>query len=164
MGTSRIPAAFPHGDNTTLTSYLNKASKWGAVRWGAQFSLRPRGDSSRPAEMDPDVGTGHAEEGFLQGLTPRWLMPTPVKGRDCGPLSFSCLKALVTQSRPTLCDPMDCSPLGSSVHGILQARTVEWVAISSSRGISLTQGSKPGLPHCRQILYCVSHLGSPFHV
>jgi len=33
---------------------------------------------------------------------------------------------------PTLCDPMDCSPPGSSVHGILQARTLEWVAISSS--------------------------------
>ena len=34
----------------------------------------------------------------------------------------------------TLCDPMDCSPLGFSVHGILQARTLEWVAISSFRG------------------------------
>ena len=36
----------------------------------------------------------------------------------------------------TLCDPMDCSPLGSSVHGILQARILQWVAISSSRGSS----------------------------
>ena len=35
-------------------------------------------------------------------------------------------------SCPTLCDPMDCSPPGSSVHGILQARTLEWVARSSS--------------------------------
>ena len=33
---------------------------------------------------------------------------------------------------PTLCDPMDCSPLGFSVHGILQGRTLEWVAISFS--------------------------------
>ena len=41
---------------------------------------------------------------------------------------------LVTQSCPTLCDPMDCSPSGSSVHGILQARVLEWVAISFSRG------------------------------
>ena len=40
------------------------------------------------------------------------------------------------QSCPTLCNPMDCSPLGSSVHGILQARILEWVAISSSRGSS----------------------------
>ena len=38
----------------------------------------------------------------------------------------------VTQSCPTLCDPMDCSPPGSSVHGIFQARVVEWVAISFS--------------------------------
>ena len=45
-------------------------------------------------------------------------------------------KVLVTQSCPTLCDPMDCSPLGSSVHGILQARILEWVAISFSRGSS----------------------------
>ena len=36
------------------------------------------------------------------------------------------------QSCPTLCDPIDCSPPGSSVHGILQARTLEWVAISLS--------------------------------
>ena len=43
---------------------------------------------------------------------------------------------LVTQLCLTLCDPMDCSPPGSSVHGILQARIVEWVAISSSRGSS----------------------------
>ena len=39
----------------------------------------------------------------------------------------------VIQSYPTLCDPMDCSPPGSSVHGILQARILEWVAISFSR-------------------------------
>ena len=42
----------------------------------------------------------------------------------------------VTQSCLTLCDPMDCSPPCSSVHEILQARTLEWVAIPSSRGSS----------------------------
>ena len=42
----------------------------------------------------------------------------------------------VTQSCPTLCDPMDCSSPGSSIHGILQARILEWVAISFSRGSS----------------------------
>jgi len=36
------------------------------------------------------------------------------------------------QSCPTLCDPMDCSPLGSSIHGIFQARALEWVAIAFS--------------------------------
>ena len=39
----------------------------------------------------------------------------------------------VAQSCPTLCDPMDCSPPGSSLHGILQARVLEWVAIAFSR-------------------------------
>ena len=43
---------------------------------------------------------------------------------------------LVTQSCPTLCEPLDCGPPGSSVHGILQARVIEWVAISSSMGSS----------------------------
>ena len=42
----------------------------------------------------------------------------------------------VAQLCPTLCDPVDCSPLGSSVHGILPARILEWVAISFSRGSS----------------------------
>ena len=58
----------------------------------------------------------------------------------------------VAQSCPTLCDPMDCSLPGSSLHGILQARVLEWVAISFSRGSSLNQGSNPGLPHSRQML------------
>ena len=39
----------------------------------------------------------------------------------------------VAQSCPTLCDPMDCSLPGSSLHGILQARVLEWVAISFSK-------------------------------
>ena len=42
----------------------------------------------------------------------------------------------VTQSCPTLCEPMDCSPPGSSVHGIFWARILEWVAIPFSRGSS----------------------------
>ena len=42
----------------------------------------------------------------------------------------------VSQSCPTLWDPLDCSPPGSSLHGIFQARVLEWVAISFSRGSS----------------------------
>ena len=45
-------------------------------------------------------------------------------------------KFWITQSCPTLCDPMDSNPPGSSVHGILQARILEWVAIPFSRGSS----------------------------
>ena len=44
-----------------------------------------------------------------------------------------CITVLVTQSCPTLCGPMDCISPGSSLQGFLQARTLEWVAIPSSR-------------------------------
>ena len=67
----------------------------------------------------------------------------------------------VTQSCPILCSPIDRSLPGFSIHGIFQARVLEWVAISFSRGIFLTQGSNPGLLHCRQMLYPLSHQGSP---
>ena len=46
------------------------------------------------------------------------------------------LLCLVARSCPTLCDPMDCSLPVFSVHGFLQARILEWIAISSSRGSS----------------------------
>ena len=52
---------------------------------------------------------------------------TPRKGK---------VKVLVAQFHPTLCDPMDCSPPDSSVHRILQAQILEWVAIPFSRGSS----------------------------
>ena len=63
------------------------------------------------------------------------------------------MKVLVAQSWVTLCDPMDCSPLGSTIHRILQAGILEWVAMPFSRG------PNPGLRHCRQILYYLSHQG-----
>ena len=55
-----------------------------------------------------------------------------------------------------LCDPMDCSPAGSSVHGISEARILEWVTISFSRGSSPPR-IEPGSPYCRQILDQLSH-------
>ena len=58
----------------------------------------------------------------------------------------------------TLCNPMDHSPPGSSVHGILLARTLE---CSFLQGIFPTQGSNSGLPDCRHILYHLSNQGSP---
>ena len=68
-------------------------------------------------------------------------------------MCFGNLKVLAIQSCPTLCDPMDCNLPGSSVHGILLARILEWIASHSLlQGIFLTQGLNPGLLHCRQIL------------
>ena len=52
------------------------------------------------------------------------------------PLLFHCCACSAAQFCPTLCDSLDCSPPGSFVHGISQARILEWVAISFSRGSS----------------------------
>ena len=69
------------------------------------------------------------------------------------------VKVSVTKLCPTVCNSMDCTS-GSSVHGILQARILKWVAIPFSRGSSHpTQGLNPGLLHCRQFLYWLSHEG-----
>jgi len=62
----------------------------------------------------------------------------------------SCMRANSLQSRLTLSDPMDCSLPGSSVRGILQARILEWVAISSSRG-----SSPPRDGNCVSCVSCI---------
>ena len=49
---------------------------------------------------------------------------------------LTCVHAQLLPLCPTLCDPMDCSPPGSSFHGFLQARILEWVAVPFSRGSS----------------------------
>ena len=77
-----------------------------------------------------------------------------VKAVYCHPAYLTYMQSmyvrLVAQSCPTLCNPMDCSPPGSSIHGILQARGLEWVAISSSRG--------PSWPRDRTLTSCVSYI------
>ena len=68
-------------------------------------------------------------------------------------------ESVVSQSCLTLCYLMDCSPLGSSVHGILQGRILE-CSLPLLQGIFLTEGLNLGLLHSRQILYNLSHLYS----
>ena len=70
-----------------------------------------------------------------------------------------CVCVSESLSRAQLCNPVDCSPPGSSVHRISQARVLEWV-VFLLQGIFLTWGSKPDLLHCRWILYHLSHQGS----
>ena len=70
------------------------------------------------------------------------------------------VKLLAAQSCPTLCNPMDCSLPVSSVHGILQARILEWVAIPFSRGSSSRRGWTHSSCTGGQILYLLSHLES----
>ena len=61
---------------------------------------------------------------------------------------YTYICCLVPKSCPTVCDPMDCSPPGSSVHGISQARILEWIAISFSRGSSQ--------PRDQTLISCIS--------
>ena len=65
----------------------------------------------------------------------------------------------VTKSCPTLCDPMDCSPPGSSVHGIPQARILEWDCHLLLQGIFPNQGSDSHLLHWQACPLPLSHLG-----
>ena len=71
-----------------------------------------------------------------------------------------CCCCLVANLCPTLCDPMDYSPPGCSVHRLLQARILEWVAISFSRGIFLTQGLNLCLLSWQADSLLLSHQGS----
>ena len=68
---------------------------------------------------------------------------------------------LVTQSHPNLCNSMDCSPPGSSVHGDSSGKNTGVGCHALLQGIFPTKGSNPGFPPCRQILYHLSHQGSP---
>ena len=88
---------------------------------------------------------------MVQGRSPertkagRGHGPLPTRSEERGPPPPSdepaaAAAAKLLQSCPTLCDPMDCSPPGSSVHGIFQARTVEWGAIAFS-----THSMRPAL-------------------
>ena len=71
---------------------------------------------------------------------PRFLREVVFQAIDLSLAQIKLLFQLCVRSVPQLCltlwDPMDCSPPGSSVHGILQARTLEWVAMPFSRGSS----------------------------
>ena len=77
----------------------------------------------------------------------------------------SLVHAKSLQSCPTLCDPMDCSLLGSSVHGILQARTLEWVAMPSSGDLPNPgiEPASPVAPALQADSLLLSHQGSPLH-
>ena len=72
-----------------------------------------------------------------------------------------CVHAKSLQSCPTRCDPMDCSPPGSSVHGDSPGKNAGVVFHALLQGIFLTQGSNPCLLHCRWVLY-LSHGGGPY--
>ena len=92
---------------------------------------------------------------YLSAFPPVFCAPEKSSSIILYKLDILKVKVLVTQSYPILCNPMDCSLPGSSVHGIYQRRILGRVAIPFPRE------SNPCLPHCRQILYPPSHQGSP---
>ena len=74
------------------------------------------------------------------------------------------MNGMYAQVMSNPCNPMDCSPTTSSVHGIVQARILEWVVISSSMGSSWSQGLNPHLPcllHWQADSLPLRYLGSP---
>ena len=79
-------------------------------------------------------------------------------------LFISHLKVKVTWSFLTLCNPMDCSLPGSSVHGILRARTLAWESILSFRASSQPRDQTQVSCVSRQILYRLRHQGSPLRI
>ena len=90
-----------------------------------------------------------------------WWNEGSLVGLELEMASFPDLKVQVKSlSRVRLCDTMVCSPPDSSVHGIFQARILEWVAISFSRRSSQPRDWTQVYPHCRQTPYRLSHLGS----
>ena len=68
---------------------------------------------------------------------------------------------LVTQLCPILCNPINCSPPGSTVHGDSPGKNTSMDCHALLQGIFPTQRLNPGLPHCRRILCCLNHQGKP---
>ena len=100
----------------------------------SRFSLVRLCATAWTAANQAPLSTGFSRQEYWSGL----LFPSPHICSVC----------------PTLCDPMDCSPPSSSVHGIFQASILEWVALSSSRGSSLPRNQTwVSCIECRQTLY-----------
>ena len=91
-----------------------------------------------------------------QGKTPKQkILGAVLRGPECLKVKSLSRVRLFVPPPPT----MDCSLPGSSIHGIFQARVLEWVAISFSRASSQPGDRTWVFPHCRQTLYCLSHQG-----
>ena len=125
----------------------NCQEKGAAMLFSGKHSRQPGGGC-----LSPERGAGWGIRSFWTGKLFSLSVPQSLHldNRACN----LCGGDLGTKSSPTLCGPMDCSPPGSSVPGISQARMLEWVAISFSRGSSrpwvrtLVPCIAGGLLHC----------------
>ena len=144
--------------------------------------LWPPDAKSRLTGKDPDAGTDCGQEkgatedemvGWHQQLNGYEFEQTPGNGERWGSLACYSLMGsqkvrhgLATEQQHRSCAKslshiQHFVTLGSSVHGTLQARILEWVAISFSKGSSQPRDRTQVSPHCRWILYHLSHKGSP---
>ena len=105
----------------------------------------------------------HLEINVLVQVADKWLYNSlgwlTENNKNCYILFFFPF-FLVAQSCPTLCDPMDCSPPGSSVHGDSPGKNTGVGCHSLLQGIFTSQEMNLGLQHCRQILYYRNCWGS----
>ena len=85
------------------------------------------------------------------------LFPLFLASSEIFSFQVSHVQCLVSQLCLTLCSPMKYSPPGSSVHGDSPGKNIRMGCQALLQGIFPTQGSNPGLPHCSQILYRLSH-------
>ena len=129
-----------------LTHFFFSLKRWG--KFNQLLPLLSSFISKKPIFKDP-TGLANLEgkKTLYNRYSPKRLSRKPV--------------CLVTQSCLTLCNPMDCSPPGSSVYVILQARILEWGLHSLLQGIFMTQVLNAGLLHCRQILPWSEPPGKP---
>ena len=107
-----------------LYAFLWKRKTWTVMTMQGQRQKQ----LNRLVRQRVSLVTEEADGRGLLSLSSQWGL-TPV-------LSTQSLRAQSLQLYPTLCDPVGCSPPGFSIHGILQARVLEWVAMTSSRGSS----------------------------
>ena len=108
-------------------------------------------------QISNEVSSSHWAYYFNYNQLPRLLF-----SYTFFPLLYYCVCVLIAQSYLTLCNPMDCSLPCLPVHGILQARILEWVAISFSRGLP-NPGIEPKFPALQAVSLPSEPLGKPFY-
>ena len=102
-------------------------------KWSRNQILRNTEPHSRQPQGKCIPSAKHGARNKIGHLTPAFSPSSPL--HCLMDIIYACVSH-VAQSCLTLCNPLDCSPPGSSVHGMLQARILEWVAMPSSRGSS----------------------------
>ena len=154
------------GWGASRRSYRDAQSAGGAILQGEEWSDWETDTHTHTHKRDMDICWLPCPllPSKLSNEMPVWKKRK--RAEDCGAgitprgsLSHCC-GCLLDKLHPTLCDPMDCGPPGSCVHGISQARILEWFAVFFSRGIFPIQGSNLRLLHWQVDSLPLNHQGS----